>query len=424
MVAVFQHMPERHNLVVYSCPGAVVAYVGVDAVCEVEHGSPFREFHEVAFRCEHKHLVLVQVHLELVDYLQVVLVFQSRAYAVKPFVKAAFALHALVTPVGRQSALGYFVHALRADLHLHPFVFRPQHGDVQAFVAVRLRHAQPVAHTLGVGLVHVGDDGEHLPALHFFHLLRRVEYYAYCEEVVHALEAALLLLHLLPDAVYALGPSLHVELEACLLQLLVYRGNEAFYVCVAALFGGVKLLLYHVVGVVLEVFQAQVLKFALQFVQAQFVRQRGVQVAGLLADFGFSLDVLRVADLPHQVYAVGYHDKYDAHVLCERQQQVAKVLALDNGAFLVQFLYFAKSVYYARHAIAEHAAYLLRVLCHGVQQYCQYAVALQPYLVNGDGRSLQTRYYGIEAEHVAPHAVAADGRFKVFEYVKLVVAAY
>ena len=41
--------------------------------------------------------------------------------------------------------LGHFVHALGANLYFDPLVFGSQYRDVQTFVAVRLRHGDPIA---------------------------------------------------------------------------------------------------------------------------------------------------------------------------------------------------------------------------------------------------------------------------------------
>ena len=131
-----QHIPECHHLVVDSCPGASVANIGVYAVGKIEHSSSLGKFHQFALGSKHKHLILVQVHLELVNHLQVVLVFQCGTYAVEPFVETTLALDALVSPVCSQATLGHLVHAFGAYLHLHPLAFGSEHGDVKTLIAI------------------------------------------------------------------------------------------------------------------------------------------------------------------------------------------------------------------------------------------------------------------------------------------------
>ena len=117
---------------------------------------------------------------------------------------------------------------------------------------------------------------------------------------------------------YALGAALHVEVESGLSQLRVDRGDELLYVCIARALSGIQLFLDHVVGIVLEILQRQILQFALQLVESQFVGEWGVEVACLFRYAMLGFGILCVAYLPHQVHSVGYHDEYHAHVLGER----------------------------------------------------------------------------------------------------------
>ena len=303
---------------------------------------------------------------------------------------------------------------------------------MQTLVAVRFRHRQPVAQSLGVALIHVGDDGKGLPAeRHLLHavgsrslVFGRLDDDADGEQVVDALELAFLLLHLLPDGVYALGAPLHVELQPGLLQPLLDWRDELADVGVAAFLRGIQLFLYHVVGVVLHVFQRQVFQLALQLVESQLVGQRGIQVVGLLAHLQLGLLVFRVAYLPHQVHAVGYHNQNHAHVFGKREQQVPEVLALDDGVLLVKVLYAHQSVDDGRSLAAEggvdflerhHSAY------HAVvEQDGQHPVALQSLFLNGQYGRLQTLMDGIQTENVALDDVALQRLPGVAEHLLLV----
>ena len=72
----------------------------------------------------------------------------------------------------------------------------------EACISVRLGFAKPVAHALGVRLIHVGDDAEHLPAVGMLAFEGGVEYDAQGIQVVYAIDVDMLFLHLLPDGVY------------------------------------------------------------------------------------------------------------------------------------------------------------------------------------------------------------------------------
>ena len=332
----------------------------------------------------------------MIDGLLVVARLECLADVREPFIDARLLrFHALVAPVGGQSALGNLVHSLGANLHLHPFLLGSQDGDVQAFVAVRFRHGEPVAQSLRVGLIHVGDDGKGLPALHFLLFHGRVDDDADGEKVVDALEAAILLLHLLPDGVNRLRAAFHVERESGLCEPLLYGLDEAFDVGVAALLRGAQLFANHVVGIVLAVFQREVFELRFQLVETQLVSQWRIEKRRLLADALLGLFVVRVADLPHQVHALGNHDEDDAHVLGKREQQVAEILAFHHGRFHVQLADARQSV---ENGVHLHALVELQSLA---QDDGHDAVAAQAGFLEGQLRRLQRTDDGIQPEHVA-----------------------
>ena len=330
----------------------------MDAIGKVEDVGSLGKLEQFAFGCEHEHLVFVQSHLELVHQLQVVVVLQGCPDVRKPFVYAAFSLNSFVTPVRSQSFFGYFVHPFGAYLHFNPFVFWAQHRDVQTFVAVAFGHTEPIAQAFWVGHVHVCYDRVGLPTLHLLLIYGRIDDDTYGKEVVNALEVALLFLHLLPNRVYALCSALHVKAQSSLFQPLLYGRYETFDIAVARLFGGVELIFNHVIGVVFQVFQAQVFQFALQLVQSQLVSEGCIQVTSLLCHLQSRLFVVGIAHLSHQINAVGNHDQYHTHVFGERDKQVSKILALHHRRSFVQLLHLNKPVNDLCYASAKIFFYL------------------------------------------------------------------
>ena len=131
-----QWFAECHHLIIYTRACAGVANLGMYVVREVQHRGTFGEFEQVALWREDKYFVLIEIHLELVHHLHVVARLQNVANVVEPVVKACLALHSLVSPVCSDSSLRNLVHTLRPYLHLHPFLFRSKHCDMQALVAV------------------------------------------------------------------------------------------------------------------------------------------------------------------------------------------------------------------------------------------------------------------------------------------------
>ncbi len=394
---------------------AGVADARVDMVGEVEHGGSLGKLQQVALRGEGIDLVLVEVELELVHHLQVVACLQGGADRGEPLLHAAaVGLHALVAPVGGEAVLGHLVHALGADLHLHPLLLRTEHGDVETLVAIGLRHADPVAQALRVGLVHVGDDGVGLPTLHLLLLQRGVEDDADGKEVVDAIDTTLLLLHLLPNGVDRLGAALDMKFESGLGEVLAHRTDEALDVGVSGALRGVEFLLDQIVGVVLEILQREVLQLALELVEAQFVGQGGVEVTGLLGHLVLRLLVGCVAYLAHQADAIGDHDEHHAHVLGEGEEQVAEVLALHNGSLAVELLDADEPLEDRRHALAEVLARQRRVIVAAkhalVEHDGQQTVTAQADVADGHLRRHQSLEDGIEAEAVALDVASLDLR--------------
>ena len=374
-------------------------------VGHIEHRSALGEFQQVALRREDVNLVLVEVHLELVHRLAPFARLQHLADGGEPLVHTALPFDALIAPVGGNAALGHLVHTLRANLNLDPLLLRAEHGDVKTLVAVGLRHRQPVAQTLRVGLIHIGHNTVCLPALLLLDVLGTVDDDADGKQVVDALKAAFLLLHLLPDGVYRLGAPLDVKRQASPCQLVADRLYEALDIAVTTLLRLGELVLDEVVGVVLQVLEREVLQFGFQLVETQFMSQRRIQVGRLLAHLTAQLVVRRVAYLPHQVHAVGNHDEYHAHILSKRQQQVAEVLALNNGILLVELLDAAQTMQDARNGLAVVALHIVdgqQSRLHTVaQQDGHNGVALQACLVDKDASRLQFRQHRIQAEGVA-----------------------
>ena len=113
---------------------------------------------------------------------------------------------------------------------------------------------------------------------------------------------------------YALGAALDVAFDAHLLQFVVDRLYELLYICIARTLCGVQLVLDHIVGIVLQIFQTQVLQFALQLVETQLVGEWGIEVAALLAHLVLCLLLVGITYLSHQIDAVGNHNQNNAHV--------------------------------------------------------------------------------------------------------------
>ena len=282
---------------------------------------------------------------------------------------------------------------------------------MQTLVSVALGHREPVAHAARVALVHVGDDAECLPAVQLFAFGCRVDDDAYGEEIIHSVYIYLLLLHLLPDGVDALGASLHVEFQARFDELFLDGLGEAGYICIAALLGGIEFLLYIIVGIVLQIFEAQVLELALEFVESQFMGQRCIQVSSLHRHLLLRFGVACTLDVAHEAHAVGYHDENHAHVFGHRYQQAAEVFALDGCTLLIQIADAQESVHDAGHLVAKVAPDVFQrhiAPHHGaVEQHTQHRPSCRSHLLSHDERRLHIGEDVAQSECVARHTMLA-----------------
>ena len=160
------------------------------------------------------------------------------------------------------------VHSLCSYLHFHPFLTWSEHCDMQTFISIGLRNTEPVAQSLRIRLVHICYDTIYLPAFHLLTLDFRVKNDTYRKEIIDTFKLAFLLFHLLPDGVYALGTSLYVEFQAQSFQFLLDRTNEIANIFVTRSLRFIKLLAYHIIGIMLQILQREVLQFALQLIQS------------------------------------------------------------------------------------------------------------------------------------------------------------
>ena len=208
-----------------------------------------------------------------------------------------------------------------------------------------------------------------------------------------------------------------MEFQTGFLQLFLYGAYEGLNVLVAGGLGSVQFVLDVVVDIVLGVLQREVFQLRLQLVESQFVGQWGIEVGGLVGHLAPCLVVGGILYLPHDVDAVGYHNEYDAHVLGEREQEVAEILRLDGGASVIQLIDAYQSADDACHVFAVFFFDLfggVGAAAYGVaQHHPQYGSTPHSNLFGHDDSRLHILDKGIQPEYVAVYTVALYGVYKV-----------
>ena len=325
-VTVLELVVERHHAAVGLGADAAMPNLGVDPVGKIDGRRARRQGQHVPFRGEDEHLVAKDVDLdgvyELLGVEHFLLPVHQLAQPGEALVHLAVVLAALfVGPVGRHAPLRRPVHLLGANLDLHRLAAVADHGGVQRLVPVRLRHRDVVLETAGNRLPERVDDTQGAVAI-----LDGIGQHADRGEIVDILE---LLPHgeLARDAVDVLGPPRGIGLDAD-------AGQLAFQDLLDVVDGGLPLLplacdllddLAVLVG--MQLGEGEVFQLPLDVPHAQAVRQRGINVQGLLRhrpppDLGQGLD------RPHVVEPVGQLHEHHPDVLRHRHEHLANVLRL------------------------------------------------------------------------------------------------
>ena len=143
-----------------------------------------------------------------------------------------------------------------------------------------------------------------------------------------------------------------MKLQAYRLQPFPDRTNEPLDVSVTALLRGIELLLDHVVSIVLQVFERQILQLRLERVQTQLMGERRIEVRRLFRHLVLRLLVRRVADETHDAHAVRDHDQDDAHILGKGQQEVTEIVTLYDRVLVIEMLYLEEAVDDMLHRLA------------------------------------------------------------------------
>ena len=265
------------------------------------------------------------------------------------------------------AVFGDVVHLVRADLQFDALLAGADHGGVDRAIVVLLgrrdvileaaRHDRP-------GRVH---DAERLIAIP-----DRLDDDAEGEEIGQLLEADRLALHLAPDRVRPLLPALHHRGDAAIGKLL---GELLFDVdgqIVVAIGERGQPLGDDVIGIRIELAERQVLELLAHFLHAHAAGQRRIDIDRLFCVPSLHLRRNEM-QRAHVVQTVGELHEQNAHIVGDREQELAEILRLLG--FLgdeIELLQLGQAVDQRADIGAEHlvdlAARRRRILDRVVQQ--------------------------------------------------------
>ena len=202
---------------------------------------------------------------------------------------------------------------------------------MECLIAVGLGDGYPVAQTVGVGTIEVGEGGvDAIAHLLLVDPLRGVEDDAHGVEVVDLLEGDLLGLHLAPDGVDAFDACLGFVFETHGVEALAYGGGEVVVDHGAPLFGALQEGGYALVFGWVLVLEREVFELGLDGEESEAMGEGGVDVEGLAGDLELLVGS-HGAEGAHVVEAVGHLDEHDADVAAHGEEELAEVFGLGRG---------------------------------------------------------------------------------------------
>ena len=348
LVAVLEHIFERDVFVVDHSAHAMCADGGVNREGEIEHCGAFGQVVQVAFGCKHEHIVVVELHFELVDDFAIGGIgrtFENFAQVFQPFVHfRRVAFDAFVFPMRCHAFFGHFVHPFGAYLHLDPFALRSHHGNVQTFVAIGFGCRNPIAQAVDVVRIHIGNHRKCLPASGFFLFFGTIDNHADSKQIVHFFERHLLFAHFVPDGMYGFGAPFDGKRKSLCFKRFFDRLDKLCDVGIARTFGFVQFVGYLLVDVVRCIFERQILQLGFDGIQAHAMRQRCIETRYFAGNFLLCIGFVLV-QRAHSGQAFHNHNHDDSHIFGKGNQQLTKIFGIDRHVSFVQAVRFLQATH-------------------------------------------------------------------------------
>ena len=323
LVAIFQQRAQRHHPAVDLGPHRLVAKVGVDGISEIDRGRALGQLDQLALRGEGEDAVLVHRHARMLEQLFRALgVIEDLDQVRNPrHLDLGGGLALLVGPVRRQPALGLQMHFAGADLDLDPHLAVVNHRRVERSIAVALGGRDEI----------LEPPRDHRPALldqpqRAVAVVDLVDDHSERHDVGQLLEADVALGHLLPDRIGMLLAPHHFGLEAMVGEVELQPQPDAVDEVAPGRMQLRQPPRDRRIGVGLELLERERLHLVHDFVHANPLGQRGIDIHRLLGDPAALVLRLHMMERAHIVQPVGELDEQHANVVAQRQQELAQIL--------------------------------------------------------------------------------------------------
>ena len=332
-VPVLQVVIQGNDLPVHLGPHAAVAHSGMDPVGEIDGDGAFRQVQHIPLGSEHEHLVGKHVHLHGIHE------FMGIPHILMPFQQLPqpghLGIHALIGRTGHLGAAAFLIppvgchpvfrdlmHLEGPDLDFQGLSARSHHRGMEGLVAVGFGHGDVIFEPARDGFPFPMDDAQDPVAV-----LHRIHQHPDGQEIVDFVDGLMVPLHLLVDAVEALGTALDLAVDAGFLTQLPEFVHG--FLDHGFPFVPLDLDLFHQFIVMLgfHVPESQIFQFPFDGVDPQPVGQGRVDFQGFRRD-PFLLVHRHVFHGPHVVQPVRQFDQDHPDVLGHGQEHFPVVLHL------------------------------------------------------------------------------------------------
>src|SRR3984893_17797120 len=330
-IAVLQFGRQRCDLAVDLAADRMVADICMHRISKIDRGRIARQSDQLAFGGKAEHLVLEKLELGVLEkFFRVGTVREQRDGAAPPRIGIRFprqefdrrACFILVEGVSRDAVLGDVLHLLGANLQLDALVARPDHGCVDRAIIVLLGGRDVVLEPTGHHRPGGVDDTKSLIA--FRHALHDDDNGLVVGQL---LESDRFALHLAPDRIGTLAAARDDGRDAAIGELAGELHLDLGDQPKMPLRQGFQALTDHLMGFRVEFAERQFYELFAQLVHPDAARERRVNVDGFFGDPAARLG-RHVLDGAHVVQPVGELDQQHAHILGDRQQQLAQIFGL------------------------------------------------------------------------------------------------
>ena len=329
LIAILDRGAQRHDAAVDLRAHRLIAEIGVHGISEIDRRRALGQLDQFAGGREGEDAILIHRHACMLEQLL------GARCGIEDFDQVAnpadlrVRTHSilLVRPMRGQAIFGLLVHLVGADLHFDAGIVGVHHGGVQRSIAVALgrrdivlepaRHHRPAAvdHAQGAVAFLLGIDDR-----------------AKRHDVGKLLEADVPFGHLAPDRIGMLLAPRNLRFDAAARQEELQPRSDLGDPVAAARLQRLQPLGDRFIRLGLELAKRQRLHLDHEFVHADPLRERGVDIHRLLGDAAALLGLRDVVKRAHVVQAIGELDQQHANIVGHRQQELAQVF---RGALIL-----------------------------------------------------------------------------------------